>query len=69
MPVTVKRPRTVPEIKALIRERKRHIASLEKALAVKGLPASTRKHLQQNLRGEKNNMQSWIDYLEKRAAA
>lgn len=68
MSVQVKRPRAVPEIKALIRERRRHIAALESALSVKGLPAHTRKHLQQNLRGERANMQSWIDYLEKRAA-
>jgi hypothetical protein len=64
---TVKRPRTVPEIKALIRERKRNIAKLEKALSL-SLPAQDRKHLQHRLRGERNNCQSWIDFLEKKAA-
>ncbi len=68
MPVTVKRPRTVPEIRALIRERKRHVAALEKALAVKGLPAQTRRHMQMNLKGERANLQSWIDFLDKKAA-
>lgn len=68
MPVTVKRPRTVPEVRALIRERKRHIVALEKALSVKGMPISTRRHLQLNLKGERANLQSWIDFLEKKAA-
>jgi len=65
MAVSVKRPRTVPAIKALIRERQRHVAALEEALAVKGLPRSTRTHLQHNLRGERANLQSWVDYLAK----
>jgi hypothetical protein len=68
MAVSVKRPKTEAGIRALIKERERHIAALEKALAVKGLPATTRRHLQHNLRGEKMNRQSWIDYLAKRAA-
>lgn len=68
MSIQVKRPRTVPEIKALIRERKRHIAALESALNVKGLPRTTRTNLQLNLRGERNNLQSWETYLEKKAA-
>jgi hypothetical protein len=65
--VSIKRPRTEPEIKALIRERKRNIAKLEAALRL-SLPAQDRKHLQMRLKGEKNNMHSWIDYLEKKAA-
>lgn len=69
MSVSVKRPRTVPEIRALLRERDRHIAALEAALAVKGLPSTTRQHLRHNLRGEKMNRQSWIDYLAKMGAA
>lgn len=69
MSIQVKRPKTVPEIKALIRERKRHIAALEKALSVKGLPRTTRTHLQYNLKGERANLQSWIDYLGKKEAA
>jgi hypothetical protein len=69
MSVKVKRPRTTGEIRALIRERDRHIAALEKALAVRGLPRTTRQHLQHNLRGERMNRQSWIDFLEKRNAA
>jgi hypothetical protein len=68
MSVYVKRPRTPGAIKALIRERARHIAALEQALTASGLPAHTRRHLQQNLRGERANMQSWIDYLEKKAS-
>ncbi len=68
MSISVKRPRTVADIKALIRERKRHIAALESALSVKGLPRTTRTNLQLNLRGERNNLLSWIDYLEKKAA-
>lgn len=68
MSVSVKRPRTVPEIRALIRERTRHIAALENALSVKGLPSNTRRNLQLNLKGERANRQSWIDYLEKKAA-
>ena len=67
MAVTVKRPRSVADIKRLIRERQRNIAKLEKALAL-SLPAQDRKHLQMRLKGEKMNMQSWIDYLEKKAA-
>jgi hypothetical protein len=66
--VQVKRPKTEPEIRALIRERKRHIAALEKALSVKGLPRTTRSNLQYNLKGERANLQSWIDYLAKKAA-
>lgn len=69
MSIQVKRPRTTSEIRALIRERDRHIAALEKSLAVKGLPRSTRTHLQQNLKGERANRQSWIDHLAKRDAA
>lgn len=68
MSISVKRPREVGEIKALIRERKRHITALEAALSVKGLPRVTRTNLQLNLRGERANLQSWIDYLEKKAA-
>ena len=63
MAVTVKRPRDIAGIRALIVERKRHIVALEAALDVKGLPINTRRHLQQNLRGERNNLQSWITYL------
>ena len=66
-PVTVKRPREVGEIKALIRERKRNITKLESALAL-SLPAQDRRHLQHRLRGERNNLQSWVDYLEKRVS-
>jgi hypothetical protein len=65
--VSIKRPRTVPEIRALIRERQRNVKRLEAALALP-LPAQDRRHLQQRLKGERANMQSWIDYLEKRAA-
>lgn len=65
MSVKVKRPRTIPEIRALIRERRQHIAALEAALKVKGLPRSTRTHLQYNLKGERANLQSWVDYLSK----
>lgn len=65
MSVSVKRPRDPREIRALIRERKRHIAALEQALTAKGLPRATRSHLMLNLKGERANMQSWIDYLEK----
>lgn len=65
--VTIKRPRTTTEIRALIRERKRNIARLEKALKI-SLPAQDRRHLQQRLHGERMNMQSWIDYLERKAA-
>lgn len=65
---TVERPRTVPEIRALIRKRDRQIKALEQALRAKGLPRHTRSHLQHNLRGEKMNRQSWIDYLRKQAA-
>lgn len=68
MSVQVKRPRDPKAIRALIRERERHIAALEQALAVKGLPAMTRRHLQQRLHGERMNRQSWIDYLAKKAA-
>lgn len=67
MSVSVKRPRTTADIKALIRERKRNVAKLEKALKC-SLPAQDRRHLQQRLHGERMNLQSWIDYLEKKAA-
>lgn len=63
--IAVKRPREVGEIKALIRERKRNIGKLEKALSL-SLPAQDRRHLQMRLKGEKANLQSWIDYLETR---
>lgn len=65
--VTVKRPREVGEIRALIRERKRNIAKLEKVLSCP-LPAQDRRHLQMRLKGERANLQSWIDWLEKKAA-
>jgi hypothetical protein len=68
MSVYVKRPRTPSAIRALIRERERHIAALEQALKASGLPAATRRHLQQNLRGERANMQSWIDHLARKAS-
>jgi hypothetical protein len=69
MSVQVKRPRERGAILALIRERDRHIAALEQALSAKGLPANTRRHLQHNLRGERANRQSWVDYLARKAAA
>lgn len=64
---SVKRPRTVPEIKALIRERSRNIKRLEAALAL-SLPQQDRKHLQQRLHGERMNKRSWEDFLVKKAA-
>lgn len=67
MSVQVKRPRDTVAIKRLIRERQRNIAKLEAALRL-SLPAQDRKHLQMRLKGEKANLQSWIDYLEKKAA-
>lgn len=69
MSITVERPRTVPEARALVRKRRKQIASLEQALKVKGLPAHTRSHLQQNLRGSRNNMQSWVNWIEKKGKA
>ena len=68
MSVTIKRPRDPQAIRALIRERKRNIARLEKALSL-SLPAQDRRHLQLRLKGERANMQSWIDYLAKKEAA
>jgi hypothetical protein len=68
MSVQVKRPRTVGAIKALIRERTKNIERLEAALAL-SLPAQDRKHLQQRLRGERANRQSWVDYLNKKEQA
>jgi hypothetical protein len=65
MSVTVKRPREVGEIRALIRERRKNIERLEAVLAL-SLPAQDRKHLQMRLKGERANCQSWIDYLEKK---
>lgn len=67
MSVQVKRPREVGEIRALIRERKRNVKRLEAALRL-SLPAQDRRHLQQRLNGERANLQSWIDYLERKAA-
>lgn len=67
MSVSIKRPRTAPEIKALIRERDKNIARLEAALAL-SLPAQDRRHLQYRLKGERANRQSWVDYLAKKAA-
>lgn len=64
MAVTVKRPRTTADIKALIRERKRNITRLEQALKI-SLPAQDRRHLQQRLHGERMNLRSWEDYLAK----
>lgn len=64
MSVSIKRPREVADIKALIRERKRNISRLEKALSL-SLPAQDRKHLQQRLHGERMNLRSWQDYLAK----
>lgn len=68
MSVQVKRPRTTPEIKALIKERDKNITRLEAVLAM-SLPAQDRRHLQLRLKGEKANRQSWIDYLSKHRAA
>ena len=68
MSIKVERPREVGDIRALIRKRRREIASLEAALAVKGLPAHTRSVLRQNLKGSKNNLQSWEDYLSKKGS-
>lgn len=64
MSVQVKRPRTVVEAKALVRERTRNIGRLEAALAL-SLPAQDRKHLQQRLKGERANKQSWLDWIAK----
>lgn len=69
MSIQAQRPRTVSAIRALIRERERHIAALEKALSVKGLPRHTRSTLSLNLKGERANRQSWIDYLNRKAVA
>ena len=68
MSVSIKRPRAVSDIRALIRERTKNIERLQAVLAL-SLPAQDRKHLQQRLRGEIANRQSWIDYLEKKGAA
>lgn len=67
MSVSVKRPRTVPEIRALIRERQHNIERLEAVLAL-SLPAQDRRHLQLRLKGERANCQSWIDYLAKKGS-
>lgn len=64
MSVKVKRPRDPKAIRALIRERQRNVTKLEKVLALP-LPAQDRKHLQLRLKGEKANLISWQDYLEK----
>jgi hypothetical protein len=61
---TVKRPREVPEIRALIRERKRNITKLEAALRL-SLPQQDKRHLQQRLHGERMNLRSWEDWLAK----
>ena len=66
MSIAVERPRTVKEARRLVRKRKQQIAALEQALSVKGLPAHTRSHLRNNLRGTKMNMQSWLDWIEKK---
>ena len=66
MGVTVERPRTEAAIKALIRKRRRNISRLEQALAI-SLPAQDRRHLEQRLAGERANMQSWIDHLERKS--
>lgn len=66
--VNVERPRTTRDIKALIRKRERNIAQLEAVLAMP-MPAQDKAHLRLRLRGEKMNRQSWINYLEKKAAA
>lgn len=65
MSVQIKRPKDVAAIRALIRERRRNISRLEAALGLP-LPAQDRRHLQQRLAGEKNNCQSWLDYLAKK---
>jgi hypothetical protein len=66
MSVQVERPRTLKGARALVRKRKQQIASLEKALSVRGLPAHTRQHLRNNLRGTKMSLQSWVDWIEKK---
>lgn len=68
MSINVERPRSTKDIRALIRKRKREIAALETALSAKGLPAHTRSVLRMNLKGTKANLQSWEDYLTKKAA-
>jgi hypothetical protein len=67
--ITVERPRTAKDIRALIRKRDREIFALEQMLQVKGIPAHTRSHIRANLRGTKMNRQAWIDYLAKGKAA
>lgn len=62
--ITVKRPREVSEIRALIRERKRNIGRLETLLRC-SMPRQDRTHLTLRLKGERANMKSWIDYLAK----
>lgn len=68
MGISVERPRTAKEIRALIRKRDREIFALEQALSAKGLPRHTRSTLRTNLRASKMNRQAWIDYLAKDAA-
>ena len=68
MSVSIKRPRDPKSIRALIRERERNIARLENLLK-HSMPAQDRRHLQQRLKGERANRQSWIDHLNRKAAA
>ena len=67
MSITVERPRTVADARRLVRTRSRDIERLEAVLAMP-LPAQDRKHLTLRLKGLKNNRQSWIDWIEKKAA-
>lgn len=69
MSISVERPRTAKDIRALIRKRDREIFALEQVLQTKGLPAHTRSVIRMNLKGTKANRQSWVDYLNKKAAA
>lgn len=62
------RPKSEPEIKALIRKRGRQIREVEKAMTVRH-PAHIRRQLVLHLHGLKMNRQGWIDYLSKRSAA
>lgn len=65
--VTVERPREVGEIKALIRKRRANVSRLENLLR-QPMPRQDRAHLSLRLKGERANLQSWVDYLAKQEA-
>lgn len=60
----LERPTAIPEIRALIEKRKREITVLEMALKVRH-PANIRSLMVQQLKGTRNNLSSWEDYLRR----